>query len=274
MAKKIKQKEINFLTVLTGRSAKKKLSPRSLIMPGVVLVILVVGVGMFSMLTMDTNRVEAQSDVIREYLDSPETNRQLMEAANLESQAQYMSYLAEETVSPINNVSSYPDMTRANYEALWGYAGANIELGSLRYDRTTGVLSFTATSDYVLSIPTFISQLRNCGIFSDVSYSGYAGNAAATQIATSTDRTSSSSSSSSSSSASGTANMQQPRYSFSVECVLKAPLTIAEQEAAAAAAAEQAAAEAAAAEAAAAEQAAAEGAAAEEGAPAPTDGEG
>jgi len=220
MAKKINQKEINFLAVLAGRRIRKKLDPRSLIMPLVLLLIVVGGVGLFSYLYFQTAELNDESNSIRAYLNSPETSRQLADAASIESQAQYMTVLAEGIEIPMHNLSTYPDLTSCNYTQILCYAGCNIELSMMSFDRATGVLTFTATSDFVLSIPTFISQLRNSGIFTDVSYSGYSSNVSSVgQLQQNTNRINGITSEAIN--ASGT--YVAPLYAFRVQCVVKPP---------------------------------------------------
>ena len=41
------------------------------------------------------------------------------------------------------------------------------------YDAASGVLQFNATSNTVIDIPAYVRALQNCGIFSDVDYTGY-----------------------------------------------------------------------------------------------------
>lgn len=220
MAKTVRQKEINFLTVLEGRRAKRRLDPRALVMPGVVVLILLAGIGIAVLLYLNTSQVNEESDAIRAYLNAPDTNRQLSEAADIGAQAQAMANRAEGVATPMENSGTYPDLTSEDYRRISDYAGVNIELYTMSYDRSTGILKFTATSSYVSSIPTFISQLRGSGIFTDVSYSGYAGNLSASlQLSNTTSR----SASASSAVGTSTTDASMPTYAFSVECSVKAP---------------------------------------------------
>ncbi|MDR1088189.1 MAG: hypothetical protein LBL23_02805 [Coriobacteriales bacterium] len=236
MAKTVRQKEINFLTVLVGRRTRKKINASTLIMPCVLLLVVLVGVGAFTYLSMATAQIDAQSDTIREYLNSPDTTRQLAEAQSTDTEAKSMAALAETTAAPIDNLASYPDLTTAQYTQILEYAGANIQLSTINYTRDTGSLTFSGTTEYVLSISTFIAQLRNSGLFSDVVYLGYSGSVpVASQLSTPTSRSDTSPHPSSSASATtgegSTGNSEagrsvvetKPSYTFSVECSLKAP---------------------------------------------------
>jgi len=143
-------------------------------MPGVLLLIAVIGLGIFGFLTVQTSEVNRESYEMRSYLNSPETARQLQEASTAESEAQSMSARAERVAAPMEMLATYPDLTSADYARILGFASANIEIGAMSYDRSTGVLRFIASSEYVLSIPTFIALMRQSGMFTHVSYSGYA----------------------------------------------------------------------------------------------------
>lgn len=221
MAKSVRQKEINFLTVLSGRSARKKLKPRSFIMPGVLVLLVLAGVGVFALMHAATLQVYGESDAARAYLDSPETTRLLADAKSVETEA--ANVLAGELVvsQPMQNLATYPDLTSAQYRQIREYAGINVELLAMGYDRSTGILSFAATSEHVYALPTFIAQLRASGIFNDVSYLGYASNVSPTLLSTSTNRTDTSSTGTASSSTS--VEVQAPLYSFNVECSVKVP---------------------------------------------------
>lgn len=223
MAKSVRQKEINFLTVLSGRKSKKRLNPRSFIMPCVVLLIAIAGVGVFGLLHNSLMQVEQESNTIREYLNSAEVNRQLNEAESMSLQAESMTNEANQVASPMENLATYPDMTTEHYAKIFEYAGVNIEVSTLSYNRSTGILSFSATSSYVLSIPTFIGQLRASGLFDDISYSGYVGNNTATSLYSSTSRNVSGSTSSESSESAYVDSYTAASYSFSVECSVKPP---------------------------------------------------
>ena len=211
MAKTVRQKEINFLTVLVGSRGKKTINLRSLLIPGALLLVILAGAGAFAYLHVTTTHIEEDSGIIREFLNSPELNRQLTQASSLSDQTSQMESQAQSATIPMENLGTFPDLSSAQYQQILDFAGVNITLNAMSFDRTTGILQFAASSDYVLSIPTFISQLRTSGIFSDVSYAGYSGSAAPSSIlSNSTDREDGS-------------VFTAPAYSFSVQCSVKPP---------------------------------------------------
>ena len=54
---------------------------------------------------------------------------------------------------------------------IWCGSGITVEFTS--YDAASGVLQFNATSNTVIDIPAYVRALQNCGVFSDVDYTGY-----------------------------------------------------------------------------------------------------
>jgi len=217
MAKKVKQKEINFLAVLAGSRSRKKIQPRSLILPLALLLVIGVGLGVYSFISSLTHDVNSESNDIRAYLNSPETTRLIAEADSIETQAQNMQATADRVALPMENLATYPDLTTEDYSRILGYAGANIEITIMRYDRTTGILRFTATSDFVPSVPTFISLLRHSGIFSSVAYSGYSSNVSPARQQTGTTQ------GQGYDEYDADENSVAPLYAFSVECMVKPP---------------------------------------------------
>ena len=213
MAKSIRQKEINFLTALSGCSKRKKINPASLIMPGVLVLLLLIGGGIFALLHINTLQINQESNLVREYINSPDTQRQITQAESISRQAATMETGANATALPMDNLATYPDLTSGSYAQILNYAGINITLSAMSFNRETGILSFSGTSDYVLSIPTFISQLRNSGLFTDVVYTGYSGSVGGSGLATGTSRS---------------AEVEYdeyvyvvPQFAFSVVCVVK-----------------------------------------------------
>ncbi|MDR2671995.1 MAG: hypothetical protein LBC35_01605 [Coriobacteriales bacterium] len=232
MAKSLRQKDINFLAVLDGRRAKRALSPQSFILPGVLVLVVLVGLGVFTFFQVNTMRLNSESDQIQTYLSSATTARELSEAQALKTQATDMQAKASNVATPMDNLASYPELTLGILYSLIELAGANIEITDMQYTKTTGILHFTASSDYVLSIPTFVSQLRTSGLFAYVEYTGYSGGGAGGggQLADSTNRGSSTDTTGTSGAtgagagaAAAAVSEQTPTYKFSLECALIPP---------------------------------------------------
>ena len=71
-------------------------------------------------------------------------------------------------------LASYPDLTSSllnRIDAAGSGSGITVEFTS--YDAASGVLQFNTTSNTVIDIPAYVRALQNCGVFSDVDYTGY-----------------------------------------------------------------------------------------------------
>lgn len=70
-------------------------------------------------------------------------------------------------------LNSYPDVTSSLLNRIEAAGNASISIIFRSYDAGTGTLTFEATSDQVIDIPTYIRSLEGCGAFSKVRYTGY-----------------------------------------------------------------------------------------------------
>ena len=61
----------------------------------------------------------------------------------------------------------------ASYPIDAAGSGSGITVEFTSYDAASGVLQFNATSNTVIDIPAYVRALQNCGVFSDVDYTGY-----------------------------------------------------------------------------------------------------
>lgn len=71
-------------------------------------------------------------------------------------------------------LASYPDLTSSllnRIDAAGSSSGITVEFTS--YNASSGELQFNATSDTVIDIPAYVRALQDCGVFSDVDYTGY-----------------------------------------------------------------------------------------------------
>jgi hypothetical protein len=167
------KKDINLLTAMTKK--KPRVNPFALIIPLIVFVALGAGitVSIFE-ISAQTAQLTMQRDDLQTYLDSPRVANGKIEAQNLQAQANEVQALASEVKGTLFNLSSYPDLTGENIQAIYDLAGYEIELTHFSYDRRTGALSFSASCWSGRQVPYFVQALRECGIFSDVQYQGYA----------------------------------------------------------------------------------------------------
>jgi hypothetical protein len=114
-----------------------------------------------------------QRDDLKNYVESSRVTDSQDEAQALKFAVTEMQTHAGEVKDTLYNLSSYPDLYGEQFEAIFEFAGDDIELSGYAYDRETGTLSFTAVTPLVSRMPYFVQSLRNSGLFSDVQYQGY-----------------------------------------------------------------------------------------------------
>jgi hypothetical protein len=112
-------------------------------------------------------------DELQATIDNPATLRQVTQAQQMQTQATTAQAEADSLVTPLESLATYPDLTSADIRRVYGLAGRSVVISGFTYDRTTGVLSFSASSGAVRGVPLFITSLRDSTIFSDVGYVGY-----------------------------------------------------------------------------------------------------
>lgn len=167
------KKDINLLDAMTKK--KSRVNPLALIVPIFVFLVLGAGIALSTFwITSQTVALTLERDSLQNYMTSSRVTEGQQEAQTLQAQVGQLQALASEVRGTLYNLSSYPDLTGEDFQAVFEMSGEDIELTHFMYDRRTGVLSFTATCESVRKIPVFVTALRDSGIFSDVQYKGYA----------------------------------------------------------------------------------------------------
>jgi hypothetical protein len=184
-----------------------------------------VAAGLFIYLQMTTGTLLRDIDGVNSYLNAQSTKDQVAQTVAAQERAKNMQTQADTIAIPIENSATYPDLSADDIRRVYDIAGVDVTVDNLAYDRLTGALTFVSSCDYVNGVPLFVAHLRSSGIFSDVSYSGYAKGG----VLGGSTRTGSSSSSSAADAV----------YTFSVSCAVNPPQARVAQAEAAAAAAEQ-----------------------------------
>ena len=135
------------------------------------LLALLLGVGVFGVLRMQNQTLEDELNSIRRELAQEET--QYWQA---EKQWLYNDALMErlEMMNALEKSrATYPKVTGPLVEELAAVGGEEIGMVLEGYDSETGTLSFRAKSRQVISIPDYVSALRETGRFELLEYSGY-----------------------------------------------------------------------------------------------------
>jgi hypothetical protein len=166
------KKDINLLDAMAQKTAR--VSPLAVAVPVVVFLVLGVFIALgVTWYTSTTTLLSAERTSLQQYLESARLNEAQNKAEELKAQAIEMQGLAGMVKDTLYSLSSYPDLYEEHFDFIFELAGDNIELADYRYDRRTGVLSFSATSPSVRHIPYFVQGLRESNYFSDIQYQGY-----------------------------------------------------------------------------------------------------
>ena len=135
------------------------------------LLVLLVGVGVFGVLRMQNQVLEEELGALRRELAQEET--QYWQA---EKQWLYNDALMERLTlmnAMEESRATYPKVTGSLIEELSTVGGEEIGMVLEGYDSETGTLSFRAKSRQVISIPDYVTALRETGRFELLEYSGY-----------------------------------------------------------------------------------------------------
>jgi hypothetical protein len=167
------KKDINLLASMTT-TKKSRVSLLAILIPVIVFLILgaLLAVGSFWYVTT-TTALETERSELQFYLNSSrvETSHERENAAR--ELAETTRRQAEDLKGTLYNLSSYPDLYGEHFDAIFALAGDDIHLADYAYDRRTGIMSFSASSQSVRRMPHFIKGLRDCEYFSDIQYRGY-----------------------------------------------------------------------------------------------------
>jgi len=210
----IKQKDINLLAALEKTEAKTRSSARPNVLPLLVLVVVVVGLGAY-WFAQDKGSADLrlQKAEIESYLNAPETVSQLQATQTALADAASMREAANAMEAVTKAVATHPDLTAQQIQKIFEVATDRATLDNFSYDRETGEFSFTAKTGTASGVALFVTQLRDTGLFADVSYGGYAGGTTEKVVQTNSED----------GEAPKTETVTTSSYSFSVVCVVRAP---------------------------------------------------
>jgi hypothetical protein len=165
-------KDINLYKVATSKVRTKSLRPLITSALLALLAVALVAFGIYYYLTTISN-LTLERDGLKRYLESSLTLEQYNHSFETQSEVEVMEGFVAQIKGTLLNISSYPEITGADYRLIMSSAGSDIDITGLRYERRTGILSFRAICGDTTSVPLFVERLRAQGNFSDVQYRGY-----------------------------------------------------------------------------------------------------
>ncbi|MDR1421908.1 MAG: hypothetical protein LBI64_03475, partial [Coriobacteriales bacterium] len=166
------KKDINLYRVMTTKGKKAPVLPILVTL----LVIVALGAALYSgFLYFSTTAADltAQRDELDRYVHSSRTGAAYQESQNYQQLANSMAELAGSVKNTLVALSSYPDVSYETYTKIMELAGWDIVITDLSYDRRSGILSFSVSSEGVSNLPRFVAALRATGLFADIQYRGY-----------------------------------------------------------------------------------------------------
>jgi hypothetical protein len=175
MARTTKNRELNLLAALDRGKQRRKADKGTVIAIALVAVVCASAFLFWMQARGETDQLTERRDAALAYTEDPATIAAYNDSLAMQQQAQSMQAQADALTGAIDAIEAYPDMTGSDYKNLFRIAGGKVDLSAISYDRQTGTLAFDAKCSSATRIPIFISALRSSGIFSDVTYGGYAG---------------------------------------------------------------------------------------------------
>ncbi|MDR1797175.1 MAG: hypothetical protein LBR44_06965 [Clostridiales Family XIII bacterium] len=170
----IKQKDINLLAALEKIEAKEAKAKRASPVPAAVLAAVVCGLGVFwfyqgaEVSGLKVEQARAEAFLAENEGQVQATNQALSDAENMRAQAEAMKTIT-------SAVESYPDLSSDQLRRVFEVASGRATLENISYDRSTGELSFGARTSTASGVSLFVAQLRQTGMFAEVTYDGYSG---------------------------------------------------------------------------------------------------
>ena len=137
------------------------------------LVLLVVGLVIWSGLAGVNFVMQRDNDAIQDWLAAPETVARYDEAVQKQKQLEQLRRQLDEVDALEHSIATYPKVTSALMDRVRAVGGDRISVRLTGYDDQTGVLAFEARGGNVSEIPGYVRDLQNTGLFQTAGYTGY-----------------------------------------------------------------------------------------------------
>ena len=137
------------------------------------LVLLVVGLVIWSGFAGVNFVMQRDNDTIQDWLAAPETVARYDEAVQKQKQLEQLRRQLDEVDALERSIATYPKVTSALMDRVRAVGGDRISVRLTGYDDQTGVLAFEARGGNVSEIPGYVRDLQNTGLFQTAGYTGY-----------------------------------------------------------------------------------------------------
>jgi hypothetical protein len=175
MAKPIRQKDINFLSVIDAKQDRQALSKFLLACIAVIAAFLVLSLCVFVFGLVAQTGIQSEKNRIEEYLNDPNTLAALAASNVAANDLAEINKQNEALKSPISSIETHPLLRPNDIRTILNLEGSQVEIGVIYFNVESGLLEFTADieGENIEGVPYYITQLRNSGIYADVTYRGY-----------------------------------------------------------------------------------------------------
>lgn len=173
MKKSNKEHEINFISSYNRKKGKNKnrfaflKEYRLLLITSVIMIVLSGGSFIYKLVQ------EHSVNSLNEQIEDPDFVAKYNEVLQLEEKSNVLLTRNNELDDLIKALATYPKASRSVDDKLTSLATSSTTVEITAYNSSTGVLSFTATSQDNMQINGFIQNLSDSNLFSNVTYSGY-----------------------------------------------------------------------------------------------------
>lgn len=173
MKKSNKVHEIDFISSYNRKNGKNKnrfaflKEYRLLLITSVIMIVLSGGSFIYKLVQ------EHSVNSLNEQIEDPDFVAKYNEVLQLEEKSNALLTRNNELDDLIKALATYPKASRSVDDKLTSLATSSTTVEITAYNSSTGVLSFTATSQDNMQINGFIQNLSDSNLFSNVTYSGY-----------------------------------------------------------------------------------------------------
>lgn len=171
--KALKVKDFNLLKapyVSPDKKPSGKKVWRVLLLP---VLLLVLGLGWFAAIKIQTFLTMREIRTLQQSVTELRENSDYQTALEAETELSFLNTGVQNMQIIRQMMDSYPVLDSSMFGAITGAMGEDIAITGYAYTASDGSLAITGRAESVTSSSAFVSRLRQTGLFSAISYSGY-----------------------------------------------------------------------------------------------------
>jgi hypothetical protein len=134
--------------------------------------LILISFGAFYMI--QTAQLQDDKTAISAYLNNADVKADYAAVSDAKSQIEHADKTTALLEGATKNLDGYPNLTSKQLEQITAIGKTQkTKVMSINFDKSNGAFTMNCVSESATYIPVFISGLRDCGLFTDVSYNGY-----------------------------------------------------------------------------------------------------